>query len=283
MGFYHDRALPCLIHLSMRQQNLIPYRQRVTTAAEGRILEVGVGSGLNLPFYSDKAAHVIVLDPSPRLLGRARNEAVRAKRPVELLEGSAEAIPLQDRTVDTVVTTWTLCTIPAVLGALGEMRRVLRPGGQLLFVEHGLAPEASVQRWQDRLTPVWKRIGGGCHLNRSIAGLIEAAGFHIDRLETGYMKGPKPMTFTYEGRARPQRHGPSAGHRSVLSKPSRNGIGRAGAGRQQWAPSMPHFDGAFHAHASSRGGPCRTCSSRRFLDVQASCDCRRRSAADGLH
>jgi len=203
MGLYHDHVLPCLIHLSMRQKNLVPYRQRVIAAAEGRILEVGVGSGLNLSFYSDKAAHIFALDPSPRLLARAQKERGRAKRPVELLEGSAEAIPLQDKTVDTVVTTWTLCTIPAVFVALCEMRRVLRPGGQLLFVEHGLAPDASVQRWQERLTPLWKRIGGGCYLNRGIAGLIEAAGFQIDRLETGYMKGPKPMTFMYEGRARP--------------------------------------------------------------------------------
>jgi ubiquinone/menaquinone biosynthesis C-methylase UbiE len=203
MGLYHDRVLPCLIHLTMRQQNLVPYRQRVISAAEGRILEVGVGSGLNLPFYSEKADHVFALDPSPRLLDRARKEAGRARCPVDLLEGSAEAIPLQDHSVDTVVTTWTLCTIPAVSAALGEMRRVLKPAGRLLFVEHGLAPEDSVRRWQDRLTPLWKRIGGGCHLNRSITGLIEAADFRIDRLETGYMKGPKPMTFMYEGRARP--------------------------------------------------------------------------------
>jgi len=187
----------------MRQQNLVPYRQRVISAAEGRILEVGAGSGLNLPFYSEKADHVFALDPSPRLLARAQKERGRTRRPVELLEGSAEAIPLQDRSVDTVVATWTLCTIPAVLGALGEMRRVLRPGGQLLFVEHGLSPDDSVRRWQDRLTPAWKRIGGGCHLNRGIAGLVEAAGFRIDRLKTGYMKGPRPMTFMYEGRARP--------------------------------------------------------------------------------
>jgi ubiquinone/menaquinone biosynthesis C-methylase UbiE len=187
----------------MRQQNLVPYRQRVISTAEGRILEVGVGSGLNLPFYSEKADHVFALDPSPRLLDRARKEAGRARCPVDLLEGSAEAIPLQDHSVDTVVTTWTLCTIPAVSAALGEMRRVLKPAGRLLFVEHGLAPEDSVRRWQDRLTPLWKRIGGGCHLNRSITGLIEAADFRIDRLETGYMKGPKPMTFMYEGRARP--------------------------------------------------------------------------------
>jgi ubiquinone/menaquinone biosynthesis C-methylase UbiE len=203
MGLYHDRVLPCLIHLTMRQQNLVPYRQRVISAAEGRILEVGVGSGLNLPFYSEKAKHIFALDPSPRLLGRAQKERGRARCPVDLLEGSAEAIPLQDCSVDTVVTTWTLCTIPAVSAALGEMRRVLRPSGRLLFVEHGLSPDDPVRRWQDRLTPVWKRIGGGCHLNRSIIGLIEAASFRIEWLETGYMKGPKPMTFMYEGRARP--------------------------------------------------------------------------------
>ena len=122
--------------------------------------------------------------------------------PVELLEGSAEAIPPEDKSVDTVVTTWTLCTIPDAMRALGEMRRVLRPSGQLLFVEHGRSPDASVRRWQDRLTPMWKRIGGGCHLNRAINELIAGSGFRIERLDTGYMKGPKPMTFMYEGCAR---------------------------------------------------------------------------------
>lgn len=203
MSFYQDRILPCLIHLTMRQRNLVAYRQRVISAADGRVLEIGIGSGLNLPLYAGNTKHVIGLDPSPRLLqmaGRARSKALR---PVELMEGSAEAIPLEDKSIDTVVTTWTLCSIPDAAGALAEMRRVLRPGGQLLFVEHGQSPEPGVCRWQNRLTPVWKRIGGGCHLNREIADLIESAGFRMDRLETGYAKGPKPMTFMYEGRARP--------------------------------------------------------------------------------
>jgi len=109
---------------------------------------------------------------------------------------------LDDKSVDTVVTTWTLCTIPSVTRALSEMRRVLKPGGRLLFVEHGRSPDPNVRRWQDRLTPLWKRIAGGCHLNRAISQLIEESGFRIERMDTGYMKGPKPMTFMYEGSAR---------------------------------------------------------------------------------
>jgi ubiquinone/menaquinone biosynthesis C-methylase UbiE len=122
---------------------------------------------------------------------------------VHFIEGSAEAIPLDKATIDTVVTTWTLCTIPAVVQALQEMRRVLKSGGQLLFAEHGLAPEQGVRKWQDGLTPLWKRISGGCHLNRPIRNLIESAGFNITAIETGYATGPKPMAFMYEGRARP--------------------------------------------------------------------------------
>ena len=120
-----------------------------------------------------------------------------------MIEGSAESLPMEGGSVDTVVTTWTLCTIPDVVAALREMRRVLKPSGELLFVEHGRSPDAKVRRWQDRLTPVWKRLGGGCHLNRPIRELLEGSGFRIERIETGYMKGPKPMAFMYEGSARP--------------------------------------------------------------------------------
>lgn len=203
MGFYQNKIVPCLIHLSMRQQNLLPYRQRVIGAAEGRVLEIGIGSGLNLGLYGGKVGQVIGLDPSPKLLGMARDSARDASPTVELLEGSAEQVPLEDRSVDTVVTTWTLCTIPDAGRALSEVRRVLKPSGRLLFVEHGLSPEAGVRRWQDGLNPVWKRISGGCNLNRAIGEIIKRAGFHIERLETGYMKGPKPMVFMYEGSARP--------------------------------------------------------------------------------
>jgi ubiquinone/menaquinone biosynthesis C-methylase UbiE len=202
MGFYQDEIVPLLINWSMRQKNLAAYRARIIPAAEGRVLEIGIGSGLNLPFYSRNVARVIGLEPSPRLLAMARRVERTGNGSVEFIEGSAEAIPLKDASVDTVVTTWTLCSIPDLLRALRDMRRVLRPGGRLLFVEHGLAPDPNVIWWQDRLTPVWKRLGGGCHLNRAIGTLIEGAGFQFDRLQTGYMRGPKPMTFMYEGSAR---------------------------------------------------------------------------------
>ena len=134
----------------------------------------------------------------------ARSASHMTSMPVSFLEASAEAIPLDKHSVDTIVTTWTLCSIPQAATALAEMRRVLRPGGKLLFVEHGLAPDETVRRWQDWLTPAWRRISGGCHLNRLIRSMIEGAGFRIDRIETGYIPGPKPMTFMYEGSARPK-------------------------------------------------------------------------------
>src|SRR5579863_8354995 len=149
MGFYQDRILPLLIDLAMRQRNLAAYRNRVVPAAEGRVLEIGIGSGLNLPFYTQKAERVIGLDPSPKLLAMVRQAGRPISGLVELVEGSAEAIPLDDRSVDTVVTTWTLCTIPDAPGSLREMYRVLKPGGRLLFVEHGRSPDLRVRWWQD--------------------------------------------------------------------------------------------------------------------------------------
>lgn len=202
MSFYQDQIVPLLINLAMRQRNLTAYRRRVIPAAEGRVLEIGIGSGLNLPFYSRNAGQVIGLDPSPKLLAMARRNRQADMHPVTLIEGSAETIPLEDKSVDTVVTTWSLCSIPDAGRALSEMRRVLKPGGRLLFVEHGLAPEPRVQWWQHRLTPAWKRVGGGCHLNRAIKVLIEDVGFEFERFQAGYMRGPKPLTFMYEGAAR---------------------------------------------------------------------------------
>lgn len=203
MGFYQDHILPHVINLAMRNRDLVPYRERALSAAEGRVLEIGIGSGLNLPFYSAQAREVLGLDPSPRLIDMARRAAGGSSVPVTFIEGSAEAIPLDNGSIDTVVTTWTLCSIPGAVQALEEMRRVLKPAGQLLFVEHGLSPETNVRKWQDRLTPIWQRIGGGCHLNRPIRSLVETAGFRIEQIDTGYARGPKPMTFMYEGRARP--------------------------------------------------------------------------------
>jgi ubiquinone/menaquinone biosynthesis C-methylase UbiE len=204
MSFYQNRVLPHLINLAMQQKNLAAYRGRIIPAAEGRVLEIGIGSGLNLPFYSANVASVIGLDPSANLLAMARSARRRDSLPVEFIEGSAESIPLDRASVDTVVTTWTLCSIPEASHALREMHRVLKLGGHLLFVEHGRAPDPKVRWWQDHLTPLWKRIGGGCHLNRAIEPLISGAGFQFERLETGYMRGPKPMTYMYEGNARPR-------------------------------------------------------------------------------
>ena len=203
MGFYENRILPHLVNLTMRNRRLIPYRERVVSGAEGRVLEIGLGSGLNLRFYSPQVREIIGLEPSPQMLAMGRDAGRRSSLPISFIEGAAEAIPLDNDSIDTVVTTWTLCTIPGVAQALQEMRRVLRPNGQLLFVEHGLSPDDNIRKWQNWLTPTWKRIGGGCHLNRPIDVLIRNSGFGITRLETGYMKGPKPMTFLYEGHAKP--------------------------------------------------------------------------------
>lgn len=143
----------------------------------------------------------------------ARRQAAGVAFPVELLEASAEAIPLDDHTADAVVTTWTLCTIPDPVRALREMQRILRPEGRLLFVEHGRSPDARVRAWQDRLTPVWRRLAGGCHLNRQIDALLAEGGFRIERLEPGYGMGPRPFAYLYRGVARPV--DPPAEHRTL--------------------------------------------------------------------
>jgi ubiquinone/menaquinone biosynthesis C-methylase UbiE len=204
MALYRDILLPRLCDMAMRNRLFVPYRARIAGAAEGRVLEIGIGSGLNLPFYGPAVSELLALEPAPRLLAMARRPAAASGCHVRFIEASAEAIPIDTDSIDTVVTTWTLCTVPQVDAALQELRRVLRPGGRLLFVEHGLAPDAPVRLWQHRLTPAWRRITGGCHLDRPIQALIESSGFAIDRITTGYVRGPKPMTFFYEGSARPE-------------------------------------------------------------------------------
>jgi SAM-dependent methyltransferase len=156
---------------------------------------------VNLPLYGPAVTHVVAVDPSPELLRLASKRTADVVVPVSLIRASAENLPFAGAVFDTIVMTWTLCSISNPIAALTEMRQVLRPGGRLIFVEHGLLPEIGTARWQHRLTPYWRRISGGCHLDRKTDDLIRSAGFEIDAVETGYLKGPKPWTFMYQGMA----------------------------------------------------------------------------------
>jgi ubiquinone/menaquinone biosynthesis C-methylase UbiE len=202
LGFYQHRILPRLIHFGMAQKQLMPLREHLVAGARGRVLEIGIGSGLNLPFYPRNTGLLLGLDPSRELLHMAKRHSSWVHFPVELSEGRAEDIPLDDGAVDHVVMSWTLCSVVDPLRALSEIRRVLRPGGSLLFVEHGRAPDPRISRWQERLTPLWRRLAGGCHLDRPITLLIEASGLRLADLETGHLiRGPRIASFHYRGRA----------------------------------------------------------------------------------
>lgn len=204
MGLYAKYVLPRLVDLSMRNKETARLRAEWLPHARGEVLEVGIGSGLNLPFYSSAVQRVYGVDPSVELQRMALKRATATRARVEFLTQSTEdTLPLPDATVDTVVMTWTLCSIADTSKALRQMKRVLRESGRLVFIEHGRSPDRSTADWQDRMTPIWKRIGGGCHLNRKIDELIAAAGFVIIELKTFYQAGPRPMTYTYQGIARP--------------------------------------------------------------------------------
>lgn len=199
MSIYSTWLLPRVLDLVMQQKQMRPYRERIGQAASGRTLDVGIGSGLSLGFYGEHTREVVGIDSSAELLRFAEQRAQKLAIPVELLRCSAEAVPLEDESVDTVVSTFTLCSVGDAEKVLSELRRVVRPGGKLLFAEHGRAPDPGVARWQDRLTPLWSRVAGNCHLNRKPDDLIRSAGFRIHALETRYLKGPRPMGFVYEG------------------------------------------------------------------------------------
>ncbi len=203
MGIYSTYVLPRLTHLSMGQAELRPYRARVAGGARGRVLEIGIGSGHNLACYGDAVEEIIGIDASPEMLALAARAVAGIRHKVTLLTRSAESVPLDDRSIDTVVITWSLCSIPDPGAALREARRVLKPGGELRFVEHGLSPDAGVRKWQDWLTPLWRHCAGGCHLNRKTDDLVRAAGFNLAELSTGYSSGPRPMAYMYEGQGRP--------------------------------------------------------------------------------
>jgi len=205
MGLYDRYVLPRVVHVTCGLKPNMRQRAKVVPRAHGRVLEVGIGSGLNLPFYdSAKVAKLWGLDPSPEMTRMARRAAISLPFEVEFIGLPGDKIPLEDCSIDTAVVTYTLCTIPDTAPALRQIRRVLRPGGELVFCEHGAAPDANVRRWQDRLNPVWKRLGGGCNLNRPIPALIEAGGFRIRSLDTMYIPGWRPASFNYWGSAVPQ-------------------------------------------------------------------------------
>jgi len=201
LNIYEKYVLPKLIHLTMQNKTAKAERAKLVPLASGTVLEVGIGSGLNIPFYGPKVRKLFALDPSLELWKMARNRVTNAPFPVEFFDYSAESIPLGDMTIDTVVTTWTLCTIRNPAEALTEMRRVLKPEGQLIFVEHGRSPDRGVLAWQDRLNPMWKRVAGGCNLNRKIDDLIIDAGFRVTQIERAYSRGAKPLSYLYKGLA----------------------------------------------------------------------------------
>jgi ubiquinone/menaquinone biosynthesis C-methylase UbiE len=186
----------------MRQDDVARKRGEVVPAARGAVLEIGIGSAMNLRFYGPDVSSLSGIDTSKELLDWARPKAAAAAMPVLLARASAQALPFIGERFDTVVVTWSLCSVADPRSALAEARRVLKTGGSLIFIEHGLAPDASVRGWQRRLTPLWRNLAGGCHLDRSMDVLIREAGFHINELETGYIPGPRFATFMYQGHAR---------------------------------------------------------------------------------
>lgn len=204
MGFYSKHVWPHVLDFAMRNKEVTRLRAAFVPEARGDVLEIGIGSGLNLPFYSSEVRRVYGVDPSAELQRMARGRAGDVPVEVEFLTQSAEEpLPLPSSGIDTVVLAWTLCSIPNPARALEQIKRVLKPSGLLVFAEHGRAPDPGVAAWQDRLTPVWKRLAGGCHLNRKVDRLVTDAGFRIARLSTFYIAGPRAVTYTYQGIARP--------------------------------------------------------------------------------
>jgi len=203
MGLYDRYLLPPFLNTVMSAKPISYQRKKVVPRAQGRVLEIGFGAGHNLPFYdSSKVTHLWALEPSKEMRERAAQRVSQSSIPLEFLDLPSEQIPLDNEEADTILITYTLCTIPDVAKALSEMRRVLKPEGKMIFCEHGEAPDQSVKRWQERLTPAWKFIGGGCHLGRPIPQLIHDAGFRVTGMETMYLPGtPRFAGFNYWGDA----------------------------------------------------------------------------------
>ncbi|MEO1193135.1 MAG: class I SAM-dependent methyltransferase [Pseudomonadota bacterium] len=202
-SWYARNILPRVIDLGCGAPQVAEKRQDIVPQAEGLVVEIGLGSGRNLPYYdAGKVSRVIGVDPSDAMLDLARKRSGALDFELDLRAVSGEALPLETGEADCLVCTFSLCTIPDPGQALAEMRRVLKPGGRLLFAEHGASPDAGVKRWQDRMNGLWGRIAGGCHLNRPILALIEGGGFQVTEQESGYLKGsPKMMSYVTTGSA----------------------------------------------------------------------------------
>lgn len=202
MGLYRKYVLPRLVHLACSGEPTTKQRMKVVPQARGRVVEVGIGSGLNLPFYDpDSVVKVWGVDPSPEMTAMAVDAAKGVSFSVEVVLAGGEEIPLDGSSFDTVLCTYALCTIPDPVAAVREMARVLAPGGRLLFLEHGLAPDAGVRRWQRWIDPAWRRLGGGCRLNRDIPDLLRQGGFEITGMEAMYIPGWRPASYNYWGAA----------------------------------------------------------------------------------
>ena len=200
MNLYDQHVLPHLIDFACGMGAVMKTRAQIVPQAEGRVLEIGIGSGLNLSFYDPAKVSVIVgVDPSAAMQKLARQRAAQISIPVEMIALELGQIQAADASFDSIVCTFTLCTIPDAMAALQEMRRVLKPGGQFLFGEHGRAPDLKVRVWQDRLTPLWRPLAGGCHLNRDIPALLKAGGFRLREVHSRYLQGPRPLTWVWHG------------------------------------------------------------------------------------
>jgi len=202
MSLYEEYFLPKLLDFCCGMEGFQNKRSQIVPLAHGRILEIGIGSGLNFDHYNfDKVEEIIGVDPAVSSVAMARSRSSQYNSKISFIESSAESIDLPSNTFDCVVIGYSLCTIPDPLKALAEARRLMKPEGSLFFMEHGLAPEQNIQKWQHRLTPGWKKIGGGCNLNRDIENLISISGFEFKSLSKKYIKGPKIAAFQYYGEA----------------------------------------------------------------------------------
>lgn len=203
MNPYERYVLPRMIDFACGMGDVMKARSRIVPQATGEVLEIGIGTGLNLQFYDpNKVSSIVGVDPAAQMQSLGRKRAAAIDIPVDMVAVDVQGIHAETDRFDTIVMTFTLCSIGDPIPALEEMARVLKPGGRLLFCEHGLAPDASVERWQHRLTPIWKPLAGGCHLDRDIPALIRAGGFIVEDLNTEYLPGPRPMTYVYSGWAR---------------------------------------------------------------------------------